>query len=64
MEICKEVFFGGLPSLQLLYYHNSIYVSIAKKENSRKSYYLSFDSSISLISASSDLLERKSGADR
>ena len=25
-------FFGGLPSLQLLYYHNSIYVSMAKKK--------------------------------
>lgn len=32
MEICKEVFFGGLPSLQLLYYHNSIYMSIVKKK--------------------------------
>lgn len=30
-------FFGGLPSLQLLYYHNSIYMSIAKKKIAGKS---------------------------
>lgn len=45
-------------------YHNSIYMSIEKKKIAGKSAIYSFDSSISLISASSDLLDRKSGAER
>ena len=63
MEICKEVFFGGLPSLQLLYYHNSIYKSIVKKKIVGFPTIYFFDL-ISLINSSSDLSERKSGAER
>lgn len=56
-------FFGGVPSLQLLYYHNSIYMSIAKKKIvGFPTIY--FFNSISFINSSSDLSERKSGAER
>lgn len=49
--------------LVLTYYHNSIYVSIVKKKIAGKSAIYFFDS-ISLINSSSDLFERKSGAER
>ena len=50
------------PFLVLICYHNSIYMSIAKKKIVGNPTIYFFDS-ISLISSSSDLSERKSGAE-
>ena len=55
-------FFWRSSFLTNTYYHNSIYMSIAKKKIVGFPTIYFFDS-ISLISSSSDLSERKSGAE-
>lgn len=63
VEVNIQGKFFLFPFLVLTYYHNSIYMSIAKKKIvGFPTIY--FFNSISLISSSSDLLDRKSGAER